>query len=234
MKKEVIIALDVAGKDPAITFLKKFQDTKPYIKVGMELFYHEGPDIVREIKALRHPVFLDLKLHDIPHTVERAISALAKLGADIVNVHAAGTTDMMKAAMEGAVKPDGGRSMVIVVTQLTSTSQRVMNKDLLIPGALEQVVVSYAENAAAAGLDGVVCSPLESPLIHQHLGDDFITVTPGIRFATDAVGNQVRVTTPQRARQLGSDMIVVGRSITGAKDPVEAYHRCLREFAAEA
>lgn len=234
MKKEVIIALDVAGKDPAITFLKKFQDTKPYIKVGMELFYHEGPDIVREIKALGHPVFLDLKLHDIPHTVERAMSALAKLGADIVNVHAAGTTDMMKAAMEGAVKPDGGRSMVIAVTQLTSTSQRVMNKDLLIPGALEQVVVSYAENAAAAGLDGVVCSPLESPLIHQHLGDDFITVTPGIRFATDAVGDQVRVTTPQRARQLGSDMIVVGRSITGAKDLVEAYHCCLREFAAEA
>ncbi len=234
MKKEVIIALDVAGKDPAITFLKKFQDTKPYIKIGMELFYHEGPDIVREIKALGHPVFLDLKLHDIPHTVERAMSALAKLGADIVNVHAAGTTDMMKAAMEGAVKPDGGRSMVIAVTQLTSTSQRVMNKDLLIPGALEQVVVSYAENAAAAGLDGVVCSPLESPLIHQHLGDDFITVTPGIRFATDAVGDQVRVTTPQRARQLGSDMIVVGRSITGAKDLVEAYHCCLREFAAEA
>ena len=234
MKKEVIIALDVAGKDPAITFLKKFQDTKPYIKVGMELFYHEGPDIVREIKALGHPVFLDLKLHDIPHTVERAMSALAKLGADIVNVHAAGTTDMMKAAMEGAVKPDGGRSMVIAVTQLTSTSQRVMNKDLLIPGDLEQVVVSYAENVAAAGLDGVVCSPLESPLIHQHLGDDFITVTPGIRFATDAVGDQVRVTTPQRARQLGSDMIVVGRSITGAKDPVETYHRCLREFAAEA
>lgn len=233
MKKDVIIALDVPGKDEAMRFLSLFEGEKPYVKIGMELFYAEGPDIVKAVKETGSKVFLDLKLHDIPNTVERAMRSLSRLGADMINVHASGTKRMMEAAMQGVTRPDGTRPLVIAVTQLTSTSEEVMHDELLIEGSMEDVVSSYAENAAAAGLDGVVCSPFEAASVHEKLGKDFLTVTPGIRLFEDSKGDQVRVTTPSDAGKLGSDLIVVGRSITRADDPEAAYKRCIDEFLQE-
>ena len=232
MSKDVIIACDFNSKADLMTFLDKFEneDRKPFLKVGMELFYAEGPAIVKEIKARGHKIFLDLKLHDIPNTVKKAMAVLSALDVDICNLHAAGTAAMMEAALEGLTRADGTRPLLIAVTQLTSTSEERMQKDLLIERPLDEVVMHYAKNAKDAGLDGVVCSPLEAGKVKAVCGDAFLTVTPGVRFADGEVGDQVRVTTPAKARELGSDYIVVGRPFTQAADPVQAYHRCIREF----
>ena len=232
MSKDVIIACDFNSKADLMTFLDKFEneDRKPFLKVGMELFYAEGPAIVKEIKARGHKIFLDLKLHDIPNTVKKAMAVLSALDVDICNLHAAGTAAMMEAALEGLTRADGTRPLLIAVTQLTSTSEERMQKDLLIDRPLDEVVMHYAKNAKDAGLDGVVCSPLEAGKVKAVCGDAFLTVTPGVRFADGEVGDQVRATTPAKARELGSDYIVVGRPITQAADPVQAYHRCIREF----
>ena len=230
MGKDVIIACDFSSKEQTLDFLKKFGDKKPYVKIGMELFYAEGPAIIREIKSMGHKIFLDLKLHDIPNTVKKAMNVLSGLDVDMCNVHAGGTKAMMEAALEGLVRPDGTRPLLIAVTQLTSTTQERMENDLLIKAPMEDVVGHYARNARDAGLDGVVCSPLESVRVHDICGSKFLTVTPGVRFADDDKGDQARVTTPARAKELGSDYIVVGRSITGAADPVGAYERCISEF----
>ncbi len=230
MGKDVIIACDFAGKKEVLDFLDKFTGRKPFVKIGMELFYAEGPEIVREIKARGHKIFLDLKLHDIPNTVKKAMSVLSRLDVDMCNLHAGGTVAMMEAAIEGLTRPDGTRPMLIAVTQLTSTSQERMENDLLIERPLDEVVMHYALNAKKAGLDGVVCSPLESGKVHAKCGDDFVTVTPGVRFAGGDIGDQVRVTTPAQAKEIGSDYIVVGRPITAAEDPVAAYERCIAEF----
>lgn len=230
MGKDVIIACDFPSKEATLAFLDKFTGKKPYVKIGMELFYSEGPAIVREIKARGHKIFLDLKLHDIPNTVEKAMAALSKLDVDMCNLHAAGTRDMMEAALRGLTREDGSRPLLIAVTQLTSTSQERMQQELLIDAPLPEVVTKYAQNAREAGLDGVVCSPLEAEKIHQACGEGFLTVTPGVRFADTAKDDQVRVTTPEGARKLGSDYIVVGRPITKAEDPVAAYERCCKEF----
>ena len=232
MGKDVIIACDFNSKADLMTFLDKFEneDRKPFLKVGMELFYAEGPAIVKEIKARGHKIFLDLKLHDIPNTVKKAMAVLSALDVDICNLHAAGTAAMMEAALEGLTRADGTRPLLIAVTQLTSTSEERMQKDLLIDRPLDEVVMHYAKNAKDAGLDGVVCSPLEAGKVKAVCGDAFLTVTPGVRFADGEIGDQVRVTTPAKARELGSDYIVVGRPITQAADPVQAYHRCIREF----
>ena len=232
MGKDVIIACDFSGREAALAFLDRFsgEARKPYVKIGMELFYAAGPDIVREIKRRGHPIFLDLKLCDIPNTVKKSMAVLRDLDVDMTNLHAFGTVDMMKAALEGLTRPDGARPLLIAVTQLTSTSEQRMRDELLIDRPLGEVVMRYAQNARAAGLDGVVCSPLESPVVHRNCGDGFITVTPGVRFSDGPVGDQVRVTTPAKARELGSDYIVVGRPITGSEDPVGAYWRCVEEF----
>lgn len=230
MKGDVIIALDVDSKQKVFDFLDKFKDKKPFVKIGMELYYAEGPEIVKEIKKRGHKIFLDLKLHDIPNTVKKSMRVLSELDVDMTNLHAGGTINMMKAAIEGLTRPDGTRPLLIAVTQLTSTDQESMEKDLLIKEPIDKVVMHYAENAKIAGLDGVVCSPLEAGKVHGVCGDGFLTVTPGVRLSGDAVGDQKRVTTPALAREIGSDYIVVGRSITGAEDPVKAYERCLEEF----
>ena len=232
MGKDVIVACDFPDRDSVLSFLDQFsgQACKPFVKIGMELFYGAGPDIVREIKRRGHRIFLDLKLCDIPNTVKKAMAVLRDLDVDMVNVHAFGTIEMMKAALEGLTRPDGTRPLLIAVTQLTSTSEQRMKDELWIDRPLPEVVTHYAQNARAAGLDGVVCSPLESPVVHEACGADFIAVTPGVRFSGGAVGDQVRVTTPARARELGSDYIVVGRPITASEDPVAAYRRCLDEF----
>lgn len=228
----VIIACDFDSADALERFLPQFGELRPYLKIGMELFYAAGPDIVKKLKAQGFPIFLDLKLHDIPNTVKKAMSVLSKLDIDMCNLHASGSIGMMKAALEGLTRPDGTRPILLAVTQLTSTSRETMNKELLIDGPIENVVTQYALNAKEAGLDGVVCSPLESALVKERCGKDFLTVTPGVRFATSDVNDQVRVTTPSRARELGSDYIVVGRPITAADNPYEAYLRCLKEFNA--
>lgn len=230
MGKDVIIACDFASADDTFKFLDKFTDEKPFVKIGMELFYAEGPSIVREIKRRGHKIFLDLKLHDIPNTVKKSMAVLSKLDVDMTNLHAAGTIDMMKAALEGLTREDGTRPILIAVTQLTSTSEERMQKELLINASINDTIVKYAKNAKEAGLDGVVCSPLEAGMVKQACSKDFITVTPGVRFADGEVGDQVRVTTPEKAREIGSDYIVVGRPITQADDPVAAYRRCCKEF----
>ena len=231
MANDVIVALDFENKEKTLAFLDRFEGAeKPFVKIGMELFYAEGPEVVREIKARGHKIFLDLKLHDIPNTVKKAMAVLSRLDVDMVNLHAAGTRAMMEAALEGLTRSDGSRPLLLAVTQLTSTSQERMTQELLIDQPLDQVVLAYAKNAAAAGLDGVVCSPLEAGEVHSACGDKFLTVTPGVRFADGDVGDQVRVTTPGRARELGSDYIVVGRPITQAADPVDAYRRAVKEF----
>ena len=230
MGKDVIIACDFSSKEETLAFRDKFQGRKPYVKIGMELFYAAGPDIVREIKARGHKIFLDLKLHDIPNTVKKAMSVLSNLDVDMTNLHAAGTVRMMEAALEGLTRPDGTRPLLIAVTQLTSTDQESMEKDLLIREPIDQVVLHYAKNAKLAGLDGVVCSPLEAGKVHETCGKDFLTVTPGVRFADGDVGDQKRVMTPAQAKEIGSDYIVVGRPITAAADPVAAYERCVAEF----
>ncbi len=232
MGKDVIIACDFSDKAQVLSFLDRFagQARKPFVKIGMELFYAEGPAIVREIKARGHQIFLDLKLHDIPNTVKKAMAVLSSLDVDLTNLHAGGTQAMMEAALEGLTRPDGSRPLLIAVTQLTSTSEERMQKDLLIGHPLDEVVLHYAETAKCAGLDGVVCSPLEAGKVHTRCGAGFLTVTPGVRFADGDVGDQVRVTTPARARELGSDYIVMGRPITQADDPVAAWQRALSEF----
>lgn len=230
MGKDVIVACDFNTAEETLRFLDNFTEEKPYVKIGMELFYAEGPEIVREIKRRGHKIFLDLKLHDIPNTVKMAMAVLSRLDVDMCNLHAAGTVAMMEAAIEGLTRPDGTRPLLIAVTQLTSTDQERMERDLLINEPLEKVVMHYASNAKAAGLDGVVCSPLESPAVHETCGKEFLTVTPGVRFADGDNGDQVRVTTPEKAKELGSDYIVVGRPITQAQDPVAAYRRCIKEF----
>ena len=230
MGKDVIIALDFDGRDKTLAFLDLFTEEKPFVKIGMELFYAEGPAIVREVRARGHKIFLDLKLHDIPNTVKKAMAALSALDVDIVNLHAAGTEAMMTAALEGLTRPDGTRPLLIAVTQLTSTDQARMGKELWIEKPMEDVVLHYAENAARAGLDGVVCSPLEAERIHKHCGAEFLTVTPGVRFAGGDAGDQKRVATPALAKAIGSDYIVVGRPITQAENPVAAYRRCAAEF----
>ncbi|MGN1333662.1 MAG: orotidine-5'-phosphate decarboxylase [Anaerovoracaceae bacterium] len=230
MGKGVIVACDFNTAEETLRFLDNFTEEKPYVKIGMELFYAEGPEIVREIKRRGHKIFLDLKLHDIPNTVKKAMSVLSRLDVDMCNIHAAGTVAMMEAAMEGLTRPDGSRPLLIAVTQLTSTDQERMERDLLIYEPLEKVVMHYAFNAREAGLDGVVCSPLESPAVHEICGKGFLTVTPGVRFADGDKGDQVRVTTPEKAKDLGSDYIVVGRPITQAENPVAAYRRCVEEF----
>ena len=243
MGKDVIIACDFSSGQETMEFLEQFGEKRPYVKIGMELFYAEGPAIVRQLKDRGHKVFLDLKLHDIPNTVGRAMKVLSELDVDMCNVHAAGTRKMMEAAREGLMnraseglncekqaQEDGSRPLLIAVTQLTSTSQEQMEEDILIERPMEEVVAAYGQRAKEAGLDGVVCSPLEAPVVHGQLGEDFLTVTPGVRLAGDAAGDQQRITTPARARELGSDYIVVGRSITAAEDPAAAYERCLQEF----
>ncbi len=230
MGKDVIIACDFAGAEQTYAFLDRFTGKKPFVKIGMELFYAEGPGIVRGIKERGHKIFLDLKLHDIPNTVKKAMKVLSSLDADIVNLHAAGTSAMMEAALEGLTRPDGSRPLLIAVTQLTSTDQESMERDLLIREPIDQVVMHYAKTARNAGLDGVVCSPLEAGKVHEACGAGFLTVTPGIRFSDGTAGDQKRITTPARARELGSDYIVVGRPITAAADPVEAYERCSADF----
>ena len=230
MAKDVIIACDFNSAEETFRFLDNFTGRKPFVKIGMELYYAAGPDIVKELKKRGHPVFLDLKLHDIPNTVKKAMAVLSGLGADIVNLHAAGTSAMMKAALEGLTRADGARPLLIAVTQLTSTDQAALESDILIEKPLEEVVLSYARNAKACGLDGVVCSPLEAGTVHNACGESFLTVTPGVRFADGDKGDQKRVTTPAEAKRLGSDYIVVGRPITQAADPVAAYARCLAEF----
>ena len=230
MGKDVIVACDFDSKEKTLAFLDKFQGEKPFVKIGMELYYAEGPAIVKEIKARGHKIFLDLKLHDIPTTVKKAMAVLSGLDVDICNLHAAGTSRMMTAALEGLTRPDGTRPLLIAVTQLTSTDEEIMQKDLLIDQPLDKVVMHYAKNAADSGLDGVVCSPLEAGKVHEVCGEGFVTVTPGVRFADGEVGDQVRVTTPAKAREIGSDYIVVGRPITKAEDPVAAWKRCCAEF----
>lgn len=230
MGKDVIIACDFSSKAEVMNFLDRFTEEKPFVKIGMELFYAEGPQIVREIKERGHKIFLDLKLHDIPNTVKKAMSVLSGLDVDVCNLHAGGTIAMMEAALEGLTRPDGTRPLLIAVTQLTSTSEERMKSDLLIDAPIDEVIMHYAKNAKKAGLDGVVCSPLEAGKVHEVCGKEFLTVTPGVRFADDSVNDQVRVTTPTRAKEIGSDYIVVGRSITAAADPVSAYRRCLKEF----
>lgn len=230
MGKDVIIACDFENRDVTMRFLDRFQDKLVFTKIGMELYYAEGPQIVREIKQRGHKVFLDLKLHDIPNTVQKAMRVLSGLDVDMCNLHAAGTRAMMEAALEGLTKSDGTRPLLIAVTQLTSTSQQRMKDELLISAGLEETVMHYALNAKASGLDGVVCSPLESPAVHEACGRQFLTVTPGVRFADGDKGDQVRVTTPEKARELGSDYIVVGRPITASADPVSAYQRCMEDF----
>ena len=230
MGKDVIVACDFSSAEQVFTFLDKFTEEKPFVKIGMELYYAEGPAIVREIKARGHKIFLDLKLHDIPNTVKKAMSVLRELDVDMTNLHAAGTKAMMEAALEGLTRADGTRPLLIAVTQLTSTSQERMEADLLIRENLDDVVMHYAKCAAEAGLAGVVCSPLEAGKVHEKCGSDFVTVTPGVRFADGDVGDQVRVTTPAKAKEIGSDYIVVGRPITQADDPVAAYRRCVADF----
>ena len=231
MNRDVIIACDFSSKEATMDFLEKFNGhRKPFVKIGMELFYSAGPDIVREIKARGHKIFLDLKLHDIPNTVKKAMRVLSELDVDMTNVHAAGTVAMMKAAVEGLTRPDGTRPLLIAVTQLTSTSEEAMQKELLIGAGINETIVKYACNAKEAGLDGVVCSPLEAGMVKAACGSEFLAVTPGIRFADAAADDQVRITTPARAREIGSDYIVVGRPITAAPDPVAAYERCIAEF----
>ena len=230
MGKDVIIACDFASREAAFAFLDRFTGKKPFIKIGMELYYAEGPQIVRDLKARGHKIFLDLKLHDIPNTVKKAMAVLSKLDVDMTNLHAGGTRAMMEAALEGLTRPDGTRPLLIAVTQLTSTSPEAMAKDLLIETPMEEVVMHYAKNAALSGLDGVVCSPLEAEAVHHACGKEFLTVTPGVRFADGDKGDQVRVMTPAQAKAIGSDYIVVGRPITAAADPVAAYERCLAEF----
>ena len=230
MGKDVIIACDFSSAEATFAFLDKFQGKKPFVKIGMELYYAEGPSIVREIKARGHKIFLDLKLHDIPNTVKKAMAVLSHLDVDICNLHAAGTTAMMKAALEGLTREDGTRPLLIAVTQLTSTDQEALENDLLIHEPIDKVVMHYAKNAKDCGLDGVVCSALEAQAVHDVCGKEFLTVTPGIRFADDAKGDQKRVMTPAAAKEAGADYIVVGRSITAAADPAAAYERCLREF----
>lgn len=230
--KDVIIACDFASAEETLAFLDKFsgEERKPFLKIGMELYYAEGNAIVREIKRRGHKIFLDLKLHDIPNTVRKAMRVLSALDVDMVNVHAAGTVEMMRAAKEGLTRADGTRPLLIAVTQLTSTSEQVMQEELLINATIGDTIIKYAENAKAAGLDGVVCSPLESTIVKSACGEEFMTITPGIRFAESAADDQVRITSPARARQLGSDYIVVGRPITAAEDPVAAYRKCVSEF----
>ncbi len=230
MGKDVIVACDFSSKEQVMSFLDKFSGRKPFVKIGMELFYAEGPQIVREIKARGHKIFLDLKLHDIPNTVKKAMSVLSGLDVDMTNLHASGTKRMMEAAIEGLTRPDGTRPILIAVTQLTSTDQQAMEEDLLIKEPIDKVVMHYAKNAKCAGLDGVVCSPLEAGKVHEVCGKDFITVTPGVRFADGDKGDQKRVMTPAEAKKIGSDYIVVGRPITAAADPVAAYERCVAEF----
>lgn len=230
MNKDVIIACDFSDKEQLTSFLDKFTEEKLYLKVGMELFYATGTDIIKEIKERGHKIFLDLKLHDIPNTVKKSMSVLSNLNVDMVNLHASGGSVMMKYALEGLTRADGTRPLLIAVTQLTSTDQELMTNELLIDKPIDEVVMSYAVNAKNAGLDGVVCSPLEAGKVHSVCGDKFLTVTPGIRLEGDGAGDQKRVTTPLRAKELGSDYIVVGRSVTGAKNPVEAYRRCVKEF----
>ena len=235
MNRDVIIACDFQSAEETFRFLDRFEgeSRKPFLKIGMELFYAEGPAIVREIKRRGHRIFLDLKLHDIPNTVRKAMAVLSKLDVDLCNVHAAGTIEMMKAAREGLTRPDGSRPLLIAVTQLTSTSEERMQQELLISAPINETIVRYARNAREAGLDGVVCSPLEAGMVHEACGSDFLTITPGVRFADGDVADQVRVTTPARAREIGSDFIVVGRPITAAPDPVAAYRRCVAEFCNE-
>ncbi|MBQ9913783.1 MAG: orotidine-5'-phosphate decarboxylase [Clostridia bacterium] len=230
MGRDVIIACDFSSKQEVLAFLDKFQGKKPFVKIGMELYYAEGPSIVKEIKERGHKIFLDLKLHDIPNTVKKSMAVLSRLDVDICNLHAGGTKRMMQAALEGLTRADGTRPLLIAVTQLTSTDQECMENDLLIREPIDKVVMHYAKNAADAGLDGVVCSPLEAQKVHDTCGKDFLTVTPGVRFADGDIGDQKRVMTPAEANRIGSDYIVVGRPITAAEDPVAAYERCLAEF----
>ncbi len=232
MGKDVIVACDFDSAEKVFEFLDRFEglDRKPFVKIGMELYYAEGPEIVREIKRRGHKIFLDLKLHDIPNTVKKSMAVLSRLDVDMTNLHAAGTGRMMEAALEGLTRPDGTRPMLIAVTQLTSTDEETMKKDLLIDTPLPEVVMHYAENAKNSGLDGVVCSPLEAAKVHERCGEGFVTVTPGVRFADGDVGDQKRVMTPAEAKRVGSDYIVVGRPITAAEDPVAAYERCVAEF----
>ena len=230
MGKDVIIACDFASREATFQFLDQFTGKKPFIKIGMELYYAEGPQIVRDLKARGHKIFLDLKLHDIPNTVKKAMAVLSNLDVDICNLHAAGTTAMMQAALEGLTRPDGTRPLLIAVTQLTSTDQESMERDLLIHEPIDQVVMHYAKTAKNAGLDGIVCSPLEAGKVHEVCGKEFLTVTPGVRFADGDAGDQKRIMTPAQAKEIGSDYIVVGRPITAAADPVAAYNRCVAEF----
>lgn len=231
MGRDVIIACDFASKEDVFGFLDKFEGKKPFVKIGMELFYAEGPEIVREIKRRGHKIFLDLKLHDIPNTVKKSMAVLSRLDVDMTNLHAAGASGMMKGALEGLTRPDGTRPLLIAVTQLTSTDEETMKNELLIKDTpIDKVVMSYAENAMRSGLDGVVCSPLEAGKVHERCGKSFLTVTPGVRFADGDVGDQKRVMTPAQAKEIGSDYIVVGRPITAAPDPVAAYERCVKEF----
>lgn len=230
MGKDVIVACDFSSAEQTFNFLDKFTGKKPFVKIGMELFYAEGPEIVKQIKARGHKIFLDLKLHDIPNTVKKAMSVLSDLDVDITNLHAAGTTAMMQGALEGLTRADGSRPLLIAVTQLTSTDQEAMERDLLIHEPIDQVVMHYAKTAMNAGLDGIVCSPLEAGKVHETCGAEFLTITPGVRFADGDVGDQKRVMTPAQAKEIGSDYIVVGRPITAAEDPVAAYERCVTEF----
>ena len=230
MGRDVIIACDFNSKEEVMQFLDKFQEEKPFVKIGMELFYAEGPEIVREIKRRGHKIFLDLKLHDIPNTVRKSMAVLSRLDVDMCNVHAGGTKAMMEAALEGLTREDGTRPLLIAVTQLTSTSEEAMRRDLWIEKPIDETVMHYAKNTMEAGLDGVVCSPLEAGKVHEVCGADFFTITPGVRFADGDVGDQKRVTTPAKAKEIGSDYIVVGRPITQAEDPVAAYRRCIAEF----
>ena len=230
MGKDVIIACDFDSAEKTFEFLDKFSGKKPFVKIGMELYYAEGPSIVKEIKARGHKIFLDLKLHDIPNTVKKSMAVLSRLNVDMCNLHAAGTVKMMEAAIEGLTRPDGSRPLLIAVTQLTSTDEESMKRDLLIDEPIDKVVMHYAHNAKIAGLDGVVCSPLEAGKVHETCGKEFLTVTPGVRFADGELGDQKRVMTPEQAKKIGSDYIVVGRPITAAADPVAAYERCMAEF----
>ena len=230
MGRDVIVACDFSSKEKVLSFLDQFTDRKPFVKIGMELYYAEGPDIVRELKKRGHKIFLDLKLHDIPNTVRKSMAVLSHLDVDITNLHAAGGTAMMQAALEGLTREDGTRPLLIGVTQLTSTDQETLERDLLIREPIDQVVMHYAETAKNAGLDGVVCSPLEAQKVHDRCGKQFLTVTPGVRFADGDIGDQKRVMTPAQAKEIGSDYIVVGRPITAAADPVAAYNRCIKEF----
>ena len=233
MGRDVIIACDFDSAEKTLAFLDQFKGRKPFVKIGMELYYAEGPAIVKALKERGHKIFLDLKLHDIPNTVKKSMAVLSRLDVDMTNLHAAGTINMMKAAIEGLTRPDGTRPLLIAVTQLTSTDQESMTKDLLIDKPIDEVVMHYAKNAKEAGLDGVVCSPLEAEKVHTSCGKSFLTVTPGVRFADGDIGDQKRVMTPAQAKAIGSDYIVVGRPITAAQNPVEAYERCIREFVGE-